>query len=547
MNYDELQELMKENECPSVEFKPSVLSRKELAEYAVGIGNAGGGRIIMGISDKPPRRILPLKRLSEEELRRILDSVMDSALIHIKIDQLNTPGGTVLIANIPPRPRGMPFHTRDGKYLIRYGEELRGMTIPELDAIRKEAGLEFSSRIVGGKLPTLLSDAAMEELRRLMTEAGASDDMKELRDADLLAALGVLSRGGELTMAGLLLAGKPDAIRERVPGAQWHFFRMRSDTDYDLQDGGMDSIAIALKRLRELINANNPIVSIPGWLLHPEFPRYPVLALRELLVNAFVHRDYESPGNITIKLHPDRLEISNAGGFPGDITPENILHHPSIPRNPALFGAMSRMRLANAANMGVPRVFRELLGEGKEPPYYSTTGQTVTVVVKGQEARLEFLELVKSCPGIDVDELLVVHYLTRHREINADQTAKVCQRHVEGARELLSRLATRWGLLESGGGAGRGRYYRLSKKAYEQLVGALAYQLDRRLGMANAKARILTALGDGRLTNAEIREITQMNRYQVHRLMSDLRSEGLVELRGRRKGAGWHLRKAQKI
>jgi len=191
-------------------------------------------------------------------------------------------------------------------------------------------------------------------------------------------------------------------------------------------------------------------------------------------------------------------------------------------------------------------VFRELLSEGKEPPYYWTTGQTVVVTVKGQEARKEFLELVKNHPGMDVDELLVIHFLTRHREISARQAASISQRPLESARELLSRLAAQRGLLESGGGSGRGKYYRLSRTGYGQLLRSLDYYVDKRLGAQNAKARVLSALAERDLSNAEIREVTQMDRFQVIRLMDDLREEGLVALIGQKKGARWHLSGDQK-
>lgn len=206
-----------------------------------------------------------------------------------------------------------------------------------------------------------------------------------------------------------------------------------------------------------------------------------------------------------------------------------------------LFQALARMRLANAANLGVPRAFRDLLTEGKEPPIYWASERAVRVTVKGQEARREFLELVQRYPGLDVDHLLVLHYLTRHREITVRTAGEMCQRPVDGARETLGQLVTQWNLLESGGGTGRGRYYRLSRQGYDLLIGTLRYHVDRRLSIENAKARVLAALADRPLTNADVREITQLSRYQCVRLMTSLRAEGVVEVRGFRRGARWHL------
>lgn len=540
MTEEELRDLLAYPESEVVECKPGIPSRREIAEYAVGIGNSGGGWLIMGVSDRVPRTILSAEMPSPEEMARIRESVADSAQIHISLEIVPTSDGPILAAGMPSRPRGIPFHTRDGKYLIRLGDGLRGMTLEQLDAIRREGGDELSARMVDGEASGLLSAAGMEELRRLMQEAGAPPELLHFPDLQLLRALGVLSND-RLLIAGLLLAGRADALRTVLPRAQWQFRRMKSDTDYDQAEDGYECFPLALKRLRELVAANNPIVTIPGWLVHPEFPRYPALALRELIVNALAHRDYETPGAVTLKLYPDRLELSNPGGFIGGVTPQNILHHPSSPRYPALFNALARMRLANAANLGVPRIYRDLLAEGKEPPAYWCSAHTVRVTVKGQQPRKEFLQLVKDHPGMNVDDLLVVHCLTRHREITARTTAEICQRSMEDSREILGALVNRWKLLESGGGSGRGRYYRLSRSAYEALVGTLSYHVDQRIALEDAKARVLAALASGPLANSDVREITRFSRHQCFRLLNELREEGTIELKGSRRAARWHL------
>lgn len=540
MNAEELRRLMQKSESQGLEFKPGILSRKEIAEYAVGIGNSGGGLLIMGVSDKSPRRVMFRKKIAKQDLDKIRQSVADNAQIHVDVQTLDLDEGTVVVVRIPPRPRGIPFNTRDGKYLIRLGDELRGMSLPELDAIRREAGSELTANPIPGTVAELVSASGLEELRSLMREAQASADLHSLGDHDLLSALGVTTPAGELTMAGLLLAGKPEAIRLHAPFARWQFFVMSSDTAYTQAESGFDSIPVALGKVRALISPHNPIRTIPGWLVHPEFPLYPVLALRELLVNAFVHRDYALPGAVTLKLFPDRLELTNPGGLVGGVTPQNILHHPSAPRYPTLFMALSRMRLANAANLGVPRVFRELLSEGKEPPVYWASDRSVSVTVKAQEARAEFLRLLQEHPGLDVDDLLVLHHLTRHRELTTGTAAQICQRPVEVVQERLSLLVVQEKLLESCG-RGKGRYFRLSRTAYELLVGSLQYLVDRRLSMENARARILAALKERALSNQELREITQLNRDQVVWLMKSLAKDGMVALEGKKRGSRWRL------
>lgn len=541
MTSEELNHLVNGSEGEHVEFKPSLLGRRELAEYAVGLGNSGGGWLLTGVSDRKPRRVLSFPWPSDEELQRMRTSIYDAARIRVDFERIEHPDGPVLGMRVPSRPRGMVFHTQDGKYLIRLDEGLRGMTLAELDSIRQEAGVERTAIPIPGPWAELVRPAGMEALRDLMTEAGAARELLAVPDGELLRALGILNADDQLLIAGLLLVGHSEAIRARMPHAHWSYFRMTGDTDYAQVERGHDCLTLALRRLRDLVGADNPIVTVKGDLIHAEFPRYPQVALRELLVNALAHRDFEVPGGVVLKQYPDRIELSNPGAFPTDITPENILHHPSTPRYQTLFGALSRIRLANAANLGVPRAFRDLLSEGKEPPVYSTTGQSIAVSIQGQEASPSFVALVRRHPELNVDDLLVLHYLTRHREISTAEAARICQRPLDRARELLARLANRDRLLEPGGTAGRGRYHRLSRQAYEELGNTLAYHLDSRLSRENAKGRVLDALQHGPLSNAQIREVTQMSRRQVTMLMQALREGRLVKKDGERRGSRWLL------
>jgi ATP-dependent DNA helicase RecG len=456
----------------------------------------------------------------------------------VSVEKVSLDEGDVLVVSIPPHPRGIPFHTGDGKYLIRLGSSLRGMSLADLDAIRKEAGVEISANVVPGNWRPMASPVAFEELRNLMKEAGAPDDLLSREDQELLVALGVLTPAGEYTVAGILLTGKPEAMRIHAPFAQWRFFHMTSDTAYDAADDGHDAIPIAVKKLRLLVAPYNPIVTIRGPLVHPEFPRYPLLALRELLINAFVHRDYGQPGATTLKLYPDRLELSNPGGFIGGVTPENILHHPSAPRYPLLFSALTRIRLANAANIGVRRAYRDLLREGKEPPAYVSFGHSVRVTIKGGEPREDFLKLAKEHDDLGVDDLLILHYLMRHREITVRAAAGICQLSQELGHERLTKLVACPKLLEIRKGDG-GTYFRLSRHGNDLLMSSLQYSMDKRISMEDARARILAALKERPLRNRDVREITQLDRNRSLELMKSLMREGLVALEGKTRTSLW--------
>src|SRR4030067_908926 len=109
MKEQELLNILSSCESERIECKPKLLSRREIAEYAVGIGNAGGGMLIMGVSNKIPRSIVPIDIPPMDEIARIQESVADSAQIHICLEIIPTYQGPVVVVQIPSRPRGIPF------------------------------------------------------------------------------------------------------------------------------------------------------------------------------------------------------------------------------------------------------------------------------------------------------------------------------------------------------------------------------------------------------------------------------------------------------
>lgn len=97
---------------------------------------------------------------------------------------------------------------------------------------------------------------------------------------------------------------------------------------------------------------------------------YPELALRELLMNACMHRDYQSNMPIRIYQFSNRIEILNAGGLYGQARPENF---PTINdyRNPIIAEAMRGMKYVNMFNRGIQRVKNMLKENGNPEPNFN--------------------------------------------------------------------------------------------------------------------------------------------------------------------------------
>jgi ATP-dependent DNA helicase RecG len=117
----------------------------------------------------------------------------------------------------------------------------------------------------------------------------------------------------------------------------------------------------------------------------------------------------------------------------------------------------------------------------------------------------------------------------------------ITQRGTEQAKELLSGLMKNFDLIEPIGG-GRGRYYTLSRYAYGLLQDSLRYERQQHLDKEAVKIRILSVLKDRDLTNAEVRQITGMDRRQLNAIIKEMASEG-VKIIGHGRGAKYTINK----
>jgi ATP-dependent DNA helicase RecG len=96
---------------------------------------------------------------------------------------------------------------------------------------------------------------------------------------------------------------------------------------------------------------------------------FPPNAVRELLMNAVLHRDYQSTSPIRLYQFDNRIEIQNPGGLYGDATPENFPRVNSY-RNPILAEVMHNLGYVNRFGRGVAKAKKALLENGSAEPIF---------------------------------------------------------------------------------------------------------------------------------------------------------------------------------
>ncbi|HJH25069.1 MAG TPA: putative DNA binding domain-containing protein [Paenalcaligenes hominis] len=509
---------------------------RTIVQMAVCMANGGGGTVVFGVSDRvmgQEKAILgvPLE-VDINVLKKAVYDQTDPKIMPV-FEEFTVQQGTGRILLMQIHPGLPPYTDSSGRGTIRIGKDCQPLTGTLRSKISIETGdTDYTAETISPMNPRLFSPTAMETLRNLAKSERAPEDLLQLSDEDLLNTLGLI-RNGEITRAAILLAGTEEALREHLPGYGWTFLQMTTDTAYGIREDKVSSLPLSVKRIEELLVPFNPITTVEHGLFHYEYRTWPTIALREALMNAFCHRDLRLSGPVMVKLYSNRIEISSNGGFIGGISPDNILHHQPVARNPLLVEALTRLRLVNRTNLGISRMFSTMLMEGKEPPVIRESGESVTVVFFRRELNPAFRVFVteESTAGRDlgVDSLIILQYLLQHPELDIATAAKLCQRREAEVRETVSVLEQR-GYIEHGG-VGRGTYWTMHPDLYNRLSDDDQGEARRRIDWEAAKTRVLSILversrrGEQGMSNQEIRQVTRFDRNQVRRLMQELQHE----------------------
>ena len=140
---DELDAWLSEPEGERLEFKEAKSSFhfETLAKYSAALANEGGGKMIFGVTDKRPRRVVGSAAF--EEPGRTVAGLISRLGIQITSEEIHHPNGRVLVFHVPPRPVGVPIQC-DGVFWSRAGDELRPI---DRKSTRLNSSHELKSRM----------------------------------------------------------------------------------------------------------------------------------------------------------------------------------------------------------------------------------------------------------------------------------------------------------------------------------------------------------------------------------------------------------------
>ena len=184
---------------------------------------------------------------------------------------------------------------------------------------------------------------------------------------------------------------------------------------------------------------------LPNGLFRQQLPLYDEMVVRELLVNALVHRPYTQRGDIFLNLHPDRLEVVNPGLLPLGVTPRNILHT-SVRRNEQLARVFHDLKLMEREGSGFDRIYEVLLSQGRPVPELREGPDRVEVTVTRRVIRPEVIDFITRADELfqlRQRERITLGLLAQHDSLSARElTMALALPGVEAIGPWMGRLQT---------------------------------------------------------------------------------------------------------
>ena len=373
MTLDELSRLLRSGEDSTLEFKRDDIRNHDLAKELVAFLNLEGGAVLLGVEDDGSVSGTTRDRLDEwvSELCRV--KIEPPIVPLLSWARGAEPGRDVLVVRVtsgPDKPYAR-LHNSRRTYYLRVGSSSREASREEIERMFQAAG-----RLHYGRKPVPGAGFAAFDSRRLRdyltrvvggttpADGDRGDWETLLRNLDLMT---VSASRHVATIDGLLLfGGAPNryvpqsGIRALCFPGREPDYATRADEDLrgpmaplQAADGTIVESGL-VEQAWDFVRRNTAPTARLAGARRIDRRKYPEAVIREVVVNALVHRDYSIAGtDILLSVFSDRLEVQSPGRLPNTVTPEGMKLGRRYARDQTLVNVMRDYEYVDARGMGV--------------------------------------------------------------------------------------------------------------------------------------------------------------------------------------------------
>jgi ATP-dependent DNA helicase RecG len=372
------------NETPQLEFKEAKLSYDtgKLFGYCAAIANEGGGHLILGVKNKPPREVVGTAAFQNPS--KIAEKIFQVLRFRVDVEEVAHPSGRVLVFAIPSRPKGTAYH-HEGQYLMRCGESLMPMSEDQLRRIFNEGKPEWLEEpcrtdLTEEEVVELLDVEKYFKLMHLPYPKDSYAALERLADDRLIDQTS--DRYTIRRIAALLLAHKISEFPElERKAARVMVYMGKSKIDAKLTQIGSMGYAVGFQGLVSFVMAQMPQNEVIKNALRTETKLVPDLVIRELVANALIHQDFSETGtSVSVDIYSNRIDISNPGQ--PVVKPERFIDGYKS-RNEHLADLMRRMGICEEKGCGIDRVVQTVEAYQLPAPSFVSDGMRTQVTIFG--------------------------------------------------------------------------------------------------------------------------------------------------------------------
>ncbi len=370
----------RENEHLEFKEAKNTFGDEKLFRYCVALANEGGGKFLLGITDRPPRRVVGTSTYSNPD--SIASKIFNKLRFRVDVEEVAHPDGRVLVFHIPSRPNGTAYQFA-GAYLMRSTEDTVAMSEDRLREIFDEGKPDWLSRparegCTGDDVVKLIDTQSYFDLLNVPYPATREAVLRRFVRERLIRSvegLWTISR-----MSALLFAKRLeefDMLARKAPRVIVYDGAGKMQIRQSIV--GSKGYAVGFERLLEFINGLIPSNEVIGQALRTETKMFPPIAIRELMANALIHQDFEETGtSVVIELYSDRLEITSPGQ-PFISTDRFIDEYQS--RNERLADLMRRLRICEELGSGIDKVINAVeAAQLPAPNFRANDRQTISTL-----------------------------------------------------------------------------------------------------------------------------------------------------------------------
>ena len=518
----------------------------EVAKDCVCFANGQGGRLLIGIEDNdtlpPAGQAIPPDLL--DHLRKRIGELTVNVQVLPKI--VTAENGGQFVELVISRATGVAS-TCDGRYFLRVGDTCRPVLGDDVLRLANERpGLPWES--MDSRVSRNEADA--DKLTNFIKAIRASDRVKDSvkeKSTDELLTHYALADGLTLTHLGVLLLGT--ASQRRNLGTAPLVQAIKYDelgkkiNKWLWDDCALSPVELVDAVWRDVTDFRESYEVAEG-LFRRQVPAFDEKVVRELLVNALVHRPYTQRGDIFLNLHTDRLEVINPGRLPMGVTPQNILHA-SRRRNEGLARVFHDLGLMEKEGSGFDLLYDLLLSSGRPAPVPEEGADWVKITIQRRILKPEVMRLIDEADAryqLTQRERITLGALALSEGMTARELALLLDIELSGDLTLWFGRLFDAGLVKSSGRTKATRYFvepSLLRESSIKLPTTLKrIEPHRLLELVREDLRRypLSKIGD-----ISSRIGAEINRSRLKRALADLTQQGVVIKEGELSGSRYRL------